>query len=248
MFNLKDKIVLLAGGSGYLGSAVSNAFLEQGAKVIISDVRNPGKLQENVNFIECDISNESDINELQSYIERQCSYLDIAVNMTFSNAGKGFYEMEAEDWRRGIDVNLTGTFLLSRMCYNLMKIRKRGSIIHFSSMYGIVSPDPHIYPTENDVNPIEYGVGKAGVLQMTRYLAVKWAKEGIRVNAIAPGAFPNSKIQEDKIFIKKLESKIPIGRIGKPEEIAGAVVFLSSDEASYVTGQCIIVDGGWTIW
>lgn len=98
-------------------------------------------------------------------------------------------------------------------------------------------------------NPIEYGVGKAGIIQMTRYLAVSWGKENVRCNCISPGPFPNLIVQRDNPeFVEHLAQKSPMGRIGKPDEIAGAVAFLLSDASSYITGQNLIVDGGWTIW
>ncbi len=271
MFDLNEKVALVFGGAGYLGEAVCIALEEQGATVVVVDLHEPGwKLRgvgKRFDFFQCNIVEESEIETLRRYILEKYSSIHIGVNMTFSNAGKSFSALTAEDWRRGIDVNLTGAFLFSRLCYSLMVASDGqsgknlsgnvqgdahtghgGSIIHFSSMYGIVSPDPRIYRSETVVNPIEYGVGKAGVIQMTRYLAVKWAKYGIRVNAIAPGAFPNRDVQRDRGFIEALETKIPLGRIGSPQEIAGAVVFLASDEASYITGQCLVVDGGWTIW
>ena len=123
-----------------------------------------------------------------------------------------------------------------------------GSIIHFSSMYGVVSPDPRIYENDAGVNPIEYGVAKAGILQMVRYQAVRWAKKGIRVNAVVPGAFPNPHVQKNTSFIHALEDKAPMGRIGQPEDLVGLLVFLAADESSFITGQHFVVDGGWTIW
>ena len=256
MFNLYGKIAVVAGGAGYLGKAVCMALRMQGAKVLITDIKEPTFMAiepsvDTFDFFRCNITDETEIKKLKNYIQKKYSGLDIGVNMTFSNSGKSFSRITADDWRRGIDVNLTGAFLFSRMCHSLMVKTSRvnaGSIIHFSSMYGLVSPDPRIYQSEEEINPIEYGVGKAGVIQMTRYLAVKWAREKIRVNAIAPGAFPNLGVQKNRDFIEALEKKIPLGRIGTPKEVAGAVVFLASDEASYITGQCLVVDGGWTVW
>jgi NAD(P)-dependent dehydrogenase (short-subunit alcohol dehydrogenase family) len=125
----------------------------------------------------------------------------------------------------------------------------RGSIVLFSSMYGSVSPDPRAYVAPMNPNPLEYGVGKAGIQQMTRYLAVHWGRKGVRVNCISPGPFPNPALQRDNpAFIERLAAKSPLGRIGQADEISGAVAFLLSDAASYLTGHNLAVDGGWTAW
>jgi NAD(P)-dependent dehydrogenase (short-subunit alcohol dehydrogenase family) len=115
-------------------------------------------------------------------------------------------------------------------------------------MYGSVSPDPHIYEKPMNPNPVEYGVGKAGIQQLARYLAVHYGPRGVRCNAISPGPFPNPNIQRDQpAFIERLSQKVPLGRVGQSPEIAGAVAFLVSDAATFITGQNLAVDGGWTI-
>jgi gluconate 5-dehydrogenase len=129
-----------------------------------------------------------------------------------------------------------------------MKQKKYGVIINIGSMYGTISPDLRIYDNEKHANSPEYGAGKAAIIQFTKYLAVNYAKNGIRVNSISPGAFPNKEVQKNKKFIKKLKSKIPLERLGQPEDLMGAIVFLASDDSSYVTGQNILIDGGWSIW
>jgi gluconate 5-dehydrogenase len=116
-------------------------------------------------------------------------------------------------------------------------------------MYGIVSPDPSIYSDSGKNNPIHYGASKAGMIQMSKYLACHYGSENIRVNSISPGAFPNTDIDSGiPRFIENLESKIPLHRVGEPAEIGGPVVFLLSDASSYVNGANIPVDGGWTAW
>ena len=130
-----------------------------------------------------------------------------------------------------------------------MAARGSGSIVLFSSMYGSVSPDPRVYEAPTNPNPIEYGVGKAGIQQMARYLAVHWGGQNVRCNSISPGPFPNPGIQAGQpAFIERLAGKVPLGRVGQAPEIAGAVAFLLGDAASFITGQNLAVDGGWTSW
>ena len=173
----------------------------------------------------------------------------MVVNATCFSTGMTMERMSLDDWRAGMKVSLDGAFVLAREAGRVMALRKSGSIIQFSSMYGIVSPDPRIYGTKQNVNPVDYGVAKAGILQLVRYQAVMLAPYGVRVNAVVPGPFPNPDGQgSDAEFTTRLCEKVPMGRVGKAEEITGAVVFLASDASSYVTGTQVVVDGGWTAW
>ena len=122
-------------------------------------------------------------------------------------------------------------------------------MVIFSSMYGRVAPDPRVYVPPMAPNALEYGVSKAGLEQMIRYLAVAWASDGVRINGIALGPFPNPQVQAGHPdFVERLSQKVPLGRIGRAEEAIGPVLFLASEAASYVTGQTLAVDGGWTAW
>jgi gluconate 5-dehydrogenase len=124
-----------------------------------------------------------------------------------------------------------------------------GSIVNVASMYGLVSPRPEVYADDPELhNPPAYGAAKAGLLQFTRYAAAHWGKAGVRVNALTPGAFPGEDVQRRQGFVEALEEQIPMGRIGRADELGGALVFLLSAASSYMTGQQVIVDGGWTIW
>lgn len=263
MFDLKGKTALVVGGAGYLGIPVCKKLAEQGAAVVVADINiesaksvadnilaiTPGSKAKGVIM---DVTDERSIKAVLEQIAKEFGTADIVVNAAYSSVGKLVEELGADEFDSALHDNLTGAFVLARESAYLMQ--NGGSIIMFSSMYGKVAPDPSIYKPPMKPNPIEYGVIKAGIIQMVKYFAVCWGPRNIRVNTIVPGAFPNT----DKptyatdpgfsAFVERLAQKVPLGRVGRPEEIAGAVVFLSSDEASYITGHSLFVDGGYTIW
>ena len=133
-----------------------------------------------------------------------------------------------------------------------MKRQGRGSIINVATMYAIVAPDPHLYEGTRFLNPPGYSAAKAGMLAFTRYVASFWGSSGVRANAILPGAFSNTEeasgnsVDPDDPFILRLSERTCVGRPGRPQELAGALLFLASDASSYVTGHALVVDGGWT--
>jgi NAD(P)-dependent dehydrogenase (short-subunit alcohol dehydrogenase family) len=156
-------------------------------------------------------------------------------------------DLTAADFDRANRANVTGAFLLARAAAEAM--REGGSIILYSSMYGLVAPDPAMYEAPMQPNPIEYNAGKGAVVQMTRYMAAHYGRRNIRVNAIAPGPFPRADIQAGHpAFIERLARRTMLGRIGRRHETAGAALFLASDASSFVTGHVLCVDGGWTAW
>lgn len=249
MFDFTGKVVLFAGGAGYLGLPACRALANQGAKVIIADLKkgDAGSLPESISTIQFDISDEASIRDLVATVVEKHGRLDVAVNATFFSIGKKVEDLSAEEFDRANRINITGSFLFARECAQAMT--SGGSIIMFSSMYGIVSPDPRVYHEPVNPNPVEYGAGKAGIIQMVRYLAGHYGPENIRVNAVAPGPFPWQSMQDDDSeWMDRLASKTMLGRIGKQDEMAGAIVFLASDESAFVTGHVLRIDGGWTAW
>ncbi len=258
MFDLNGKTAFVAGGAGYLALPVCREMLKQGAAVVIGDF-NRGKLEAAVKELSSefsddavsgfyfDIGDERSINDsIDGVIERFGS-LDIVVNATFFSVGKSVEELTADEFDKANRINITGSFVLARSAANVMT--EGGSIVLFSSMYGLISPNESDYPEGMYKNPVEYGAGKAAINQLTRYLAAHYAKSKIRVNAIAPGAFPWESMQDDnKEFMENLSKKCMLGRIGKRDEIAGTVVYLASDASTYMTGQVLSVDGGITAW
>lgn len=254
-FNLKDKCIWVAGGAGYLGQSVVKALHASGAKVLCIDLaeratafvarEKPGDTVEAITF---DLNNTELI---PSFVREQTSLYgrpDGLVNLSFGSTAKTLETLTAQDFDGVNHTGITATFILAREIVPYMG-EKGGSIVLFSSMYGIVSPDGAIYEAPMNKNPIEYGVGKAGIIQMTRYMAVHWARQNVRCNCISPGPFPNPDVQQQyPDFIERLKEKSPMGRIGIAHEISGPVLFLLSEASAYITGHNLVVDGGWTAW
>jgi len=258
MFDLNNKVILVAGGAGYLLRPACHGLAGQGAVVIVADIIEakaceaaeeiraavPGAAVEGITLNACD---EAAVRQAVDRIVQTHGGLHATVCATYRSIGKYVEEIAVEEFREAVADNLSAALILSRESARVMG--EGGSIILFSSMYGQVAPDPRAYIPPMKPNPIEYGVAKAGIIQMAKYLAAHWGPKGIRVNAIAPGPFPFISTQEaEPDFTARLAAKTMLGRVGRQNEIAGAVVYLASDEASYVTGETISVNGGWTAW
>ena len=254
-FSLEDKIIWVIGGAGYLGTSIVKELLCRKSTVVCADIdqrsytlANNLDCPENLIPVTLDVRNEKDIVVFARGHADSVGIPDGLVVLTYGASGKNLEEMSASDFDEAGHLGTTATFLLARTAGNIMKERGKGSIVLFSSMYGMVSPDPGIYKPPMNVNPIEYGVGKAGIIQMTKYLAVYWGKSGVRCNCISPGPFPNERVQGDHPgFVNRLAEKVPMGRVGLAHEIAGPALFLLSDQSSFVTGHNLVVDGGWTV-
>ena len=258
-FNLSGKVAWVVGGAGVLGCPVCRALAEHGAHVVVADIRaEPVRaLVDSIRsedlsaeWMLCDAGDEQAIVRAADDIVARHGRIDVAVGMAYFYTKTAMEEMTARQWEQGMRVTLTGAFVLGREAGRVMKAAGAGgSIVQFSSMYGVVSPDPRMYSPPHQVNPIDYGVAKAGVLQMVRYQAVMLAPHKIRVNAIVPGPFPDPNTQgADPEFLRRLSGKSPMGRVGRGTEMGGAVVYLASDASSYVTGTQLVVDGGWCAW
>lgn len=258
LFNLTEKVAMVAGGGGYLGKKVCAALASHGANVIIADIKQDtcdtaiSELADqgfSAESVVLDIGDETSIIKAVNQVTRQQGRLDVLVNLTHFSRGKSLEEATIDDWQAGLRVTLSGAFALSREAGKVMVQQNSGSIIHFTSMYGMVSPVPEMYEGISGVNPPDYGAGKAGIIQLTKYQAACWGKHNVRVNAVSPGPFPHTGGMHDNAeFQNRQIKRVPMGRIGQPEEIAGAVVFLAAPASSYVTGATIPVDGGWTAW
>ena len=262
LFRLDGKVCLVTGGAGHLGAAMSKALAEAGGHVLIlgRTQRTLAALAQQLTdrglsaeAITSDVTMAEDIRSLVADLTKRHGKLDVLVNNAYSGRPGVMTDSKASDYLNAIEITVGAAAELVNAAHDLLRnaVRSGGdaSIINIASMYGMVSPDPRVYGRSGMNNPPHYGAAKAALLQYTRYAAVHLAPEGIRVNAISPGAFPAEAAQQrDPAFTAALTQKVPMGRLGRPEDMAGAVVFLASSAARFVTGANLPIDGGWTAW
>lgn len=258
LFSLAGKNIVVTGGTGHLGTAICEGLANCGANVMIvsrneekcRDLASQLNLKYNVNCqgYEMDISDSHSISHTFEKIVSYSHTIDVLVNNAYYGASGSIEQMTEQEWVLGIDGTINSVFRTTKVALPYMLLQNQGNIINISSMYGVVSPDPSIYGDSGFNSPPNYGAGKAAVLQFTRYIACHYGVKGIRANCISPGPFPDERVQQNKEFVQNLIKKTALGRIGKPADLQGVVVFLASNASSYVTGQNICVDGGWTSW
>lgn len=257
ILDLKGKIAIITGGYGHLGAGMTLGLAAHGAQVIVAG-RNKEKFEkkfssslENIFFEYCDISSSTSIKELFERVNSRFSRIDIIVNNATYSKARDINEISDEEWAVTMDGVLGSVFKAIREVIPYMQQQKSGKIISISSMYGMVSPNFKLYEGEDCkkyTNPPHYGAAKAAIIQLTKYYAVLLGPDNIQVNCITPGPFPKPEIQENKIFLERLTKSNPLGKIGKPEDLVGPLVLFSSKGSDFITGQNIVVDGGWTIW
>ncbi len=256
LFDLTGKTALVTGASGWLGSAIARALAEAGASVVASSrdadraaaaadalPRSGGARH---HAVQLDHMNEESLKAGFEQALGQAGHIDVLVNNGHEALGNDWTTVTYEEFSRHL-ANAAGYFELSRLVRNVAVVNERAaSIIQLGSMYGVVGSYPDAYENVCSASPVAYHALKGGLVQMTRHLAVYWARDNVRVNCLSPGPFPNRTAPRK--MVERLSKKSPMGRMGSPFELKGAVVFLASQASSYVTGQNLLVDGGWTAW
>jgi 2-deoxy-D-gluconate 3-dehydrogenase len=269
-FSLKDRVAVVTGGGGQLGGEFCLTLAEAGAAVAIVDLNSEAidkTVERLVNSgykakgVVTDITKPDSVDALIDSVLSTFGHLDILVNSAALDpkfdpqaAAKGiapgaFEDYPLEQWNAALNVNLTGMFLVSQASVKPMLARgKKGSIINICSTYGLNGPDQRIYIKDGKrvaFKPVYYTVTKAGVMGFTKYLAAYYAGTEIRVNALTPGGVFND---HEDYFVKNYSAKTILGRMARKDEMNGALLFLASDASSYMTGNNVVVDGGWTAW
>ena len=267
LFDLENKTALITGGCGFLGVKHARAILEFGGEVILADIHSKESRTDLVNRLRDEYNTDKitsvhmDVRDKWT-IERAIknyNKIDILINNAAIDPkvedGLGwknkFEHLSLASWNKTLNVILTGTFLCSQMIGNKMLAtgleseycRAGGVILNIASDLALISPDQRIY--DDGVKPASYCVAKAGVVNLTKYLATYFAKKNIRVNSLSPAGVYNHQPSE---FVSKFAKLIPMGRMAEPDELKGAVVFMCSDASSFMTGHNLVIDGGRTIW
>jgi NAD(P)-dependent dehydrogenase (short-subunit alcohol dehydrogenase family) len=256
-FQLKNKVAVITGGAGLIGRGLCIAFAEAGAKVYIADtdkgrgeklcdeIKNRGLC---AGFTKLDIISEDSIQTSVSEIVSKDSKIDIWINNAYprtSDWGNKFEDITLESLRKNVDMHMNGYFICCQKVLEEMKKRREGVLLNVGSIYGVLAPNFSIYDETQMTTPAAYSLIKGGIVNFSRYLATYYAPYNIRVNAVCPGGvFDN----QNPNFVEKYKKLTPLGRMANPDDIAGPVLFLCSDASSYITGQILMVDGGWSAW
>jgi NAD(P)-dependent dehydrogenase (short-subunit alcohol dehydrogenase family) len=262
LMSLRGRVALITGGAGHIGRAIASTFAELGAAIVILDQAESAAesvaqgLAETYGVIApalcVDLADEAALRKVPQRVVETCGRLDIVVN---NAAFVGTDNLEGwavpvenqnmDTWRQALEVNLTAPFLLVQQSISFLKASEKGVVINVGSIYGALGPDWDLYSdTTIGGTPAAYGVSKGGLLQMTRWLATTLAPH-VRVNAIVPGGVERDTSDE---FKQRYVARTPMNRMASEEDVKGVAAFLASDMSAYITGQCVMVDGGWSAW
>lgn len=267
LFDLNGKIAIVTGGCGIQGKRITRALAAYGADVVIVDLDaetlaiQATEIADEYNVrtlgLACDVADPLAVKDMVSAVVGKLGSIDILHNNAASKSEDPrdffvpFEDFDFDVWRKVMSVNIDGLFLVAQAVGKQMVTQGRGgSIIQTSSLYGIVGPDFRIYEGSDYMGgaittPAVYAASKGAVVQLTRYLATYWGGKGIRVNTLVPGGIESG---QNETFQQNYAARVPLGRMADVDEMVGAVIYLASDASSYVTGQMLIVDGGWTAW
>lgn len=250
LFNLKNKVVLVTGSCGQLGSEICNAFLGVDSIVVGVDLDIENKKKEGVDYFKLDTRDKDQKLKIYENIIKKHGVIDVLINNAGVSTFEDFEQRTEEAFEWVLDVNLKGVFFDIQTYVNLFDEYggQKGSIINIGSTFGVVSPDYRNYTDLARKNSEVYGATKAGVIQMTKYFSAHLADRNIRVNCVSPGGIFNPNDPQGDDFQKNYNYRTPMKRMANTKEMVGVILYLAGDSASYTTGQNIVIDGGYTTW
>lgn len=241
---LKNKVIIVTGGSGLIGREIVRDINDKGGIAINADIHVSTDLS--AGTIQVDVSDDASIERAVAAIYTHFGRIDGLVNSAYPRTkdwGSFFEEIKPASWRQNVDMQMNSCFVFCQHVLKYMAQAEKGAIVNIASIYGIVGNDFTLYEEYGGTSPAAYSAIKGGIINFTRYLASYYGKKNVRVNCVSPGGiFDNQHAS----FVKRYNARVPMGRMGNPEDIAPAVSFLLSDQANYITGQNLAVDGGWT--
>lgn len=241
---LKDKIIIVTGGCGLIGSEIVADILRKGGIVINADINVETRLDEGTFHL--DISDDLSIDSLISHVKDKYGRIDGLVNSAYPRTkdwGAFFEDINSDSWRKNVDMQMNSCFVVCQAVLKIMARQGYGSVVNIASIYGVVGNDFTLYEEYGGTSPAAYCAIKGGIINFSRYLASYYGKKNIRINCVSPGGILDN---QHPSFVERYCAKVPMRRMGKPDDIAPAVSFMLSDEAKYITGQNLVVDGGWT--
>lgn len=262
-FRLDGKVALVTGGAGILGQRFAQGLASAGAKVAVVDLHEAtardvaSNLGGNAYGFACDVAEPESVQACVDAVVSHFGRIDVLHNNAATKTDDprkfftAFEDYPLEVWREVMSVNIDGMFLMAKAVgQQLLRQGQGGAVIQTASIYGMVAPDPRIYEGSDYLGgpintPAVYAASKAAVIGLTKWLATHWAPSGIRVNCLVPGGVSSG---QNSIFSERYASRVPLGRMAKADEMVPALLYLASDASSYVTGQVLAVDGGWTTW
>lgn len=261
LMDMRGRVSLITGGAGHIGRSMAEALAELGSDIVLVDL-NLEDLESvavdlrksfdvKVEGYVCDLERESEIIEIPGWVASTFGRLDVLINNAafvgtsdLEGWATDFEHQSSATWRRAMDINLTSAFILTQGCKSLLDSSGKGTVVNIASIYGVYGPDLSVYLGTSMNNPAAYAASKGGLIQLTRWLSTVMAPN-VRVNAISPGGVSRGQPEE---FINRYTARTPLARMATEEDFKGAVAFFSSDLSQYVTGENLMVDGGWGAW